>query len=160
MARRGTKSDALIAAALAAGATHEAAALAAGVSLRTVARRVADPAFRRAVDAEQDGILERFVGGAAGKLGAVLDRLAVLTESPKDLVALGACRTLADILIRVREHASLARRLRELERAADESGGPPEGDGADDGGPPDEPPDAGGREAGSGGGTGDGEGGS
>ena len=54
MARGGTKTDAILAATLATGATNEAAATAAGVSLRTVARRLADPAFRRLVDAEQD----------------------------------------------------------------------------------------------------------
>jgi hypothetical protein len=161
MARGGRKSaaDALLAASLAAGASQEEAATAAGVSVRTVARRLADPAFRRLVDRAQDALLERFAGGMAGRLGSVLDRLAELVGSAKEVVALGACRTLADVLIRVREHTGLARRLGELERAADEPDGPAEGGGEEDGGPPDEPglPDrpeggpVGGPEAGEGG---------
>ncbi|WP_246524617.1 hypothetical protein [Gemmata palustris] len=130
MARGGNKTDALLIAALATGATHEQAAAAANVSLRTVARRMADPAFRRSVDAEQVAIIERFTGGAASKLGATLNRLEQLVDSKSDVVALGACRAMIDAVIRVREHATLTREVAELRASIHESavggGAPPQ----------------------------------
>jgi hypothetical protein len=157
MARSGTKTDAVLAASLAAGATHEQAAAAAGVSLRTVGRRMADPDFRKLVDREQDSILERFTGGAAAKLGETLERLGELIHSTKELVALGACRTLAELLLRVREATTVGRRLRELENASHDRDSPPEEPGEDrDGGGG--APDPGGDQEGPGGGPDDGEG--
>jgi len=79
----------VLATALAAGMTHEQAAKAAGVSKRTVARRLADPAFRNLMDAEQDRIVGRFTGTTVAGLEKAIARLIALVESEREGVALG-----------------------------------------------------------------------
>lgn len=148
-----TRADALIAAALATGATQEDAAKAAGVSLRTVTRRLLDPAFRRLVDATQDAAVERMVGAAVSRLAEAVNKLGALVNSRNEMVALGACRAVVDTVFRLREHQTLTRRLTALEESTDERDGPGAGTGAASGSPTAEPglgADAAGTESGPG----------
>jgi hypothetical protein len=152
MAPRGTKNraDALLAASLAAGATVAEAAAAAKVSERTVKRRLADPAFRALVDAEQDAIVERVVGCTAGRLGATLERLSQLVASQNETVALGACRATIEALLRLRAHATHSRRMSAIEGAGNEEyRESPDGGGEEEGGASDEPERPDGAEDGS-----------
>jgi len=131
MASGGTRNrgDTVLATALAAGMTHEQAAKAAGVSKRTVARRLADPAFRSLMDVEQDRIVGRFTGTTVAGLEKAIARLTALVDSESDGVALGACRTLFEFTIRLREHATLTRRIAALEAAGCEQPNETEGSG-------------------------------
>lgn len=89
------------------------------MSLRTVARRVEDPAFKRAVSEERGRIVDRATGLAADGLAAAVTRLTELINSPNGPVALGACKTLIATVVSLREAGEIERRLLELEEAAE-----------------------------------------
>lgn len=169
MARNGTGKggglsprDAQLAGLVAGGSTYAEAAGQLKISERTVKRAMSRPEVRAEVDAVRGRTLETGLGLLCANFMAAVTELGRLVReaTPLDAVRLGAVRVAIGSVLKVREHAELARRLEALEDAANEHGGPPEGAGKDDGGPPDGPPDADGGAAGSGGGSGDGEGGS
>ncbi|MGI5512755.1 hypothetical protein [Streptomyces sp. CA-106131] len=109
-------------AALAAGESPSAAAKAAGVSTRTVARWQAEPAFA----AEVRDVRARILDDTAGRLAAAAaDAVATLAQLVTDPEQPGHVRVKAgDVLLRallpIREHVDLEQRLAAIE--ADEEG--------------------------------------
>ncbi len=116
--KRGPKreaGDGLIAGALATGATRAEAAAAAGVSTRTVHRRLSDPDFRALVADCRARITGDVLSGAAGLAGRAVERLGELLEDENAHVALGAARTILTVAADFGERAELAERLAALE---------------------------------------------
>jgi HPt (histidine-containing phosphotransfer) domain-containing protein len=112
-ARRAAQDEVLVAA-LAAGRTYEAAGQLAGISGRTVARRMTDPAFARQVAARRDeqvhtlaGLLSSLSAAAVAAVASCLDdedpknRLAaaklILDHGPKLHHQLGVATDIAEI---------------------------------------------------------------
>lgn len=118
MAHQGrTSADDQIAIAIACGATGEQAAIRAGVAARTVARRLADPAFRKRVETLRRDMVERtaaMLTAAAGE--AVRTLLGLQKDTIQSSVRLGAARAILDMSFRAREVAELEQDLRELEQ--------------------------------------------
>ena len=102
--------------ALACGATAEAAAQKAGVSRRTVQRRLADPAFRPRLVQIRADMAQRIAGmltAAAGEaVKALLELLAASNPSP---ARLGAVRTVLEYGLKLREAADLEERVAAVE---------------------------------------------
>jgi hypothetical protein len=116
MAGRRRKADDALVLALACGATPESAAQKAGFGLRTVYRRLAEPAFRAQVTEVRAELVRRVAGmlTAAG-LGAI-KTLATLQESAvSESVRLGAARAIIELGCKVREAVELAERLAAVE---------------------------------------------
>lgn len=108
--------DELAAAAIAAGKTWQEAAEAAGLSLRTITRRMADEAFRRRVAELQSAIISQATGSAAGALVDAINQLkAIAQNGEKDGDRIKASIALVDLLIRLRREGVLEERLRRLE---------------------------------------------
>jgi hypothetical protein len=125
---RKRKGDAELVLALACGATAENAAQKAGLSRRTVYRRLADPAFRARVTAMRAEMARRAAGmvTAAG-LGAV-KTLATLQESAaSEAVRLGAARATIELGCKLRETVEWADRLAALEGRLEALLGGPDG---------------------------------
>jgi hypothetical protein len=121
MADRGSHSgreraDAALAAALVGGATYDQAAEVAGVSVRTVSRRLSDPEFLRCLSALRAEIFEavanRLTHAGLLALTTLVELLA--RESPPS-VRLGAARALLDSMLRHADTIELEQRLRALE---------------------------------------------
>ena len=112
-----TRADDALIAALACGATVDAAAKAANVSVRTVHRRLRDDAFRRRL-AEARGDMVRRTAGAltAASQEAVRTLLVLQREPTPATVRLGAARAVLELGIKIREMAELEERLQEVER--------------------------------------------
>ncbi len=108
--------------ALACGASVEMAAQKAGISKRTLQRRLADPEFRRQMQAIRGEMVQRLAGTmtAAGTeaMKTVLDLLKGNTPAN---VRLGAARTIFEIGVKFREAADFEERLATLEQQALES---------------------------------------
>jgi hypothetical protein len=118
MARRGRHNadDALVLA-LACGATAENAARTASVSLRTVYRRLADPAFRTRLQGARTDMVQRATGMlTAAALEAVKTLLGLQHASVPAAVRLGAARAILEIGAKLREVADLEARLAALEQ--------------------------------------------
>src|SRR5579871_6747622 len=120
MADFGSAKDAALVSALAAGASQAEAAQLSGLSERTVSRRVADPEFRRRVEAARDGLVKRTIArlSATGILAA--QGLHDLLKSPSDAIKLGACRATLDFLFKGHEQLALIDRVAALEELAKE----------------------------------------
>lgn len=102
--------------ALACGASQETAAQKAGVSRRTVVRRLEDPAFRKQLNAIRVDIVQRLTGTlTAGALEAAKTLLALLASSVPPSTRLGAAKTIIELGAKLREETDLAERLRDLE---------------------------------------------
>ncbi len=112
----GRRGDAVVATAVASGATYAVAASQAGISERTVKRRMQDPRFRTAVQEIQ----ARTVEAAASKLAHLsteaIDTLGELmrTNEPSH-VRLGAARAVLETALRWQELAEIQGRLQKLE---------------------------------------------
>ena len=112
-----SNADHLIVAALAAGSTNEDAATAAGVSERTVRRRLEDPAFRARVDDAQRAAIDLAVARLSDSAAFAAATLRELAESAQaETVRLGACRTILELGLKWREHGDLTARIEQLER--------------------------------------------
>jgi hypothetical protein len=126
MARHGKKDiDDRLLAALACGATPEAAARAVGVSPRTAYRRLADPAFRQRLQGLRSDMVQRTAGAlTAAGAEAVRALLALLREAAPAAVRLGAARSVLELGVKLREAAELEERLAALEEqvAANDGG--------------------------------------
>lgn len=101
---------------LASGGTRQDAAAAAGVSPRTVHRRMSDPDFRALVADSRARITADVLAGAAGLAGRAVERLGELVEDDNPHVALGACRAVLTVAADFGERAELAERIEALER--------------------------------------------
>jgi hypothetical protein len=113
--------DDLLLLAFAAGANAAAAAKHAGCSVKTVQRRLKDPAFRSRVDARRAELVSNAIGrlSALGTLAG--DVLGELLKSQSEKVRLGAARTALDFMIKGRDYERLSREMAELRRQVEEA---------------------------------------
>ncbi len=112
----GRRGDAVVATAVASGATYAAAARQAGVSERTVKRRMHDPSFRAAVHGIQSTIVEAAAGKLAYLSTEAIETLGELMRaSEPSHVRLGAARAVLETALRWQELADIQGRLEELE---------------------------------------------
>ena len=114
--------DEILAAALAAGATTRQAARTANVSVRTVARRMAEAAFRKDVARLRAEMVDRAVGQLAASSTAAVGALTKLLAAENGHVRVAAARVLLDAGLKYREHVELAERVADLEARADSYG--------------------------------------
>jgi autotransporter translocation and assembly factor TamB len=113
--------DALIQA-LACGATAESAAQKAGISLRTVQRRLNDPAFQQRLREMKDDMLKRSASMLTALNGEAIKTLASLQgNSTPPNVRLGAARAVIELSARLRESAELHERITALEEQVETS---------------------------------------
>ncbi len=110
-----TSADGVLIAALAAGKPVAEAAKLAGVSERTVYRRLADSLWRRRVAAARTELLARAVGILAEGTTAAAATLRLLLRSDSPSVQLAAARAILDQTTRGIELLDLAERVSALE---------------------------------------------
>jgi hypothetical protein len=109
--------DQMLLTALAFGATVEAAAQKAGVSVSTVHRRLKDPKFRRRLQTMRDDSAQRTSSLLTGLGGEAAKNLVELMRPPTAAnVRLGASRTILEIGMKQREFGELTERIAALER--------------------------------------------
>jgi hypothetical protein len=107
--------DALILA-LACGANVEAAAKKAGMSRRTVTRRMQDPIFRRKVDEKRGELLYRTAAMLNAGCGEAVKTLLGLQQgSAPPTVRLGAAKAILEQAIRLKEVVDLEQRIAAIE---------------------------------------------
>jgi hypothetical protein len=118
MAERGRhNADEALVLALACGATVENAARTAGVSLRTVYRRLAEPTFRTRMQGARAEMVQRATAMlTAAALEAVKTLLVLQQGSVPAAVRLGAARAILELGAKLREVADLEARLAALEQ--------------------------------------------
>jgi hypothetical protein len=121
MAARGRKNaDEALLLALACGATVENAARKAGVSERTVRRRLADPAFKKRLDAIRGDMVQRAMGMlTAAAMEAVKTLVALQDKEQPAASRLGAARAILEYGAKLREEADLTKRVEALEEQLD-----------------------------------------
>lgn len=107
-------------AALAAGRTIAAAAREAGISERTLRRRLADTGFAAQVHAARARIIEEAVGRLAGAAAGAIETLVRLLTSANEPVVVSAAKGLLDNLLRYRAAHDLDERLTRIEDAVAE----------------------------------------
>lgn len=107
--------DMVLVAALATGARVEDAARRAGVSRTTVYRRMCEPEFRQMVTDARNQMVERALGELSDASLEAAQTLRKLLHSRNDLVRLGACRTILEMGMKLRESVELAERVAALE---------------------------------------------
>ncbi len=112
----GTRGEQALLSALAAGSSVEAAAKAAGISERTVYRRLQSPSFQGHLAALRDELVTGALGELVGSASEAVATLKRLLDARDERVQLGAARALLDQLLRLRETVLLEQRIRALER--------------------------------------------
>ena len=113
---RKRKGDAELLLALACGASVENAAQRAGLSRRTVFRRLAAPAFRAQVAEARAEMVRRAAGMSTAAGLPAIKTLTTLQESAtSEAVRLGAARATIELGCRLRETVEWAERLASLE---------------------------------------------
>ena len=113
---RRKKGNAELVLALACGATPESAAQKAGLSLRTVYRRLAQPLFREQVHQVRTEMVRRAAGLFTAAGMASLKTFTTLQESASsEAVRLGAARAIIELGCKLREAVELMERLAALE---------------------------------------------
>lgn len=101
--------------ALARGLRHEDAAREAGLSLRTVSRRLNDPLVRQRIQEVREAVVGEV---RSGVLGGALEAVAVLRgllQAQSEAVRLAAARSLLEGFVRFQKVESLAERIARLE---------------------------------------------
>jgi hypothetical protein len=118
--------------ALACGASPESAAQRAGLSLRTVYRRLAEPGFQAQVRQVRGEVVRRAAGLFTAAGMASIKTLTALQEAAaSEAVRLGAARAVIELGCKLRDSVELTERLAALEaRLASLLG---EGDGTEEG---------------------------
>lgn len=101
--------------ALAGGASYADAARAAGITVRTVARRMDDDRYRRCVTAARSEMIERASGQLAEGTTKAVQTLSRLLEGESEQVRLGAARAILDLAGRYRELVEISERVARLE---------------------------------------------
>jgi hypothetical protein len=109
------RADALLIAALAAGATQDQAARQSGLAPRTIRHRLADPAFRTRVEQARKEMLATAVARLTAASTAAATTLLNLLEAESESVQLGAARAILDLGTKMREAGELEERLARLE---------------------------------------------
>lgn len=123
MAGNGRKSsDETLILALASGASRASAAKAAGVSERTVFRRMQDADFRQRLDEARATMLSNAVARLTASATSAAVTLHNLLTADSETVQLGAARSILELGSRLRESTELAARIAALESAADATG--------------------------------------
>jgi hypothetical protein len=110
------RADELLLTRLAAGATVEQAANAAGLSARTAYRRLADPAFTRRLAQARDELISSALGELVECASEAVATLRALLSASDERVRLGAAKSTLEQLLRLRETLTLSQRLAVLER--------------------------------------------
>jgi hypothetical protein len=106
----------VLVAALAGGAVALEAAEAAGVSERTVRRRLADAAFVDRVEAARVEVVDNAVARVSASALAAVDTLrALMTPDVSPSVRLGAAKAILEYGIRLRAESELSERLAAIE---------------------------------------------
>lgn len=114
----GSRFDALLLPLLAAGLSYADAAAQAGVSERTVKRRMADPSFKRAVATQQHHNARETSAQLQQLTRTALDALRDLLERETAAgVRLAASRTVLEQALRWQETAEIDQRLQQIEEA-------------------------------------------
>ena len=99
-ARGRSGANTVITAALAAGSTQAEAGQKAGVSERTVRRRLSDPDFVMGIERARLELLDRSLGKIAAAASLGVHTLESLLEARSEQVRLGAARALVDFAVR------------------------------------------------------------
>lgn len=116
MARNGRKNaDSVLIAALASGKTQREAADIAGVSMRTLARRQAEPGFRQQVLEARAAMIERATGKLAKATTRAADALLDLLDDESATVRLSAARALLDYAGKYTETTDITERVSRIE---------------------------------------------
>ncbi len=101
---------------LACGATLETAARQAGVSLRTAKRRMADPEFKRQLNAMRWEMVDSAIGMVTAGMGESAKTLIMLQkETVPYPTRLGAAKAMFEIGLKLRDQNDIEKRLAELE---------------------------------------------
>jgi hypothetical protein len=104
--------------ALACGATAEAAGRQCGLSQRTIFRRLADPAFKRQLQALRADMVQRTSGALTAAATEAVRTLLDLQKGPQPpAVRLGAAKAVLELGLKIRESAEFEERLIALEEA-------------------------------------------
>ena len=115
-ANRKQKRDIVLVLALSCGSTPESAAQRAGVSVRTVYRRLADPTFCVQIDEARMAHALRTADMLAAAGATAIKTLVNLVDSAtSESVRLGAARAVIELSLKLRENVDLAQRVRTLE---------------------------------------------
>ena len=101
---------------LAAGRSVREAAAGAGVSERTVYRRLASPGFQKRLAAIRDELITAALGELVGCASQAVTKLRRLLEARDERVQLQAAKALLEQALRLREAVTLEQRLATLER--------------------------------------------
>jgi hypothetical protein len=117
VAHRGRRNaDEALLAALAAGKTSAEAADMAGVSPRTIARRLTDPAFRQRLAELRGEMVSRASGRMADSMTEAADTLRALLQAEAESTRLGAARSILELGNKLRDAVELEERLAALEK--------------------------------------------
>ncbi|MBM3996308.1 MAG: hypothetical protein FJ303_19470 [Planctomycetes bacterium] len=119
MAGNGRRNGDTLALALAAGDSIADAAAKAGMSERTVYRRLADPAFRKRVQTLRAEMIGRALGRMADGMTLAADVLRELLSADAESVRLGAARSILDLGLKLRDATETEDRLAALEMHAE-----------------------------------------
>jgi len=112
--------DPILIAALLSGATPAEAATQAGVSERTVRRRLVNPAFGARLNAAGDDMIAASARGITGASTEAVSALRDLVRTGPPSVRLGAIRTILEVTPRWRAEHHLEERIGALERTLSE----------------------------------------
>ena len=117
MAGRKRKPDLGLILALACGASPESAAQKTGLSVRTVYRRLSDPAFQQQVSEVRADMVRRSAGLLTAAGLSAIKTFTVLLESAKsESVRLGAARAVIELGQKLRDTTDFEERLAAVER--------------------------------------------
>jgi hypothetical protein len=115
-AGRRKKADDVLVLALACGASPEGAAQKSGLGLRTVYRRLAEPAFRQRVDQVRAEMERRLAGMFTATGMTSLKTFTTLQESASsEAVRLGAARAIIELGCKLRQSVEMNERMAALE---------------------------------------------
>ncbi len=113
-----SKADPALVVALAAGLTHQQAARQAGISERTVRRRLADPAFKQRIAETRAATVEQATAQlVAGRLQAVHTLLRLL-EGESESTQFHAAKAILELGLKFYETQRIEERISALERQA------------------------------------------
>lgn len=110
-----SEKDPILALALAGGQSIEAVAEQAGLSRRTIERKLADPAFRQMVAEFRGQLIATALGWLADNMTRAAKTITALLDSPQEHIRLRAARTLITTGLRVRDSVELADQVRDLQ---------------------------------------------
>lgn len=111
--------DRILIASLASGKSTQEAAAEAGVSERTVYRRLEEPEFRRTMVTLRERSVDYLTSRLAEASSNAFERLRMLLTADSEYVQLGAARTLLDQMLRLRNMVEFEARLTRVEELCD-----------------------------------------